>query len=95
MIIFKHSTAPYDKVCTRWSNLNSKKIVNLYIGLAVYKAGSSETSEWKTDTGILAKQIQYGRKLGNIDGYGYYRYDYFTYSAPQKAITKMKNVMEK
>lgn len=92
---FKHSTAPYDKVCTRWSNLNSKKIVNLYIGLAVYKAGSSETSEWKTDTDILAKQIQYGRKIGNIDGYGYYRYDYFTYSAPQKAITKMKNVMEK
>ena len=64
---FEHSKFPYDKTLDRWLKLHTNKDVKMYIGIAVYKAGSNEDSQWKSDTKILSKQINYARKTGEVD----------------------------
>ena len=41
---FEHSKFPYDKTLDRWLKLHTNKDVKMYIGIAVYKAGSMKTA---------------------------------------------------
>jgi uncharacterized lipoprotein YddW (UPF0748 family) len=83
---FNHSTYPYDKTLDRWSDLLKTDSVELYIGIPVYKAGSNEESEFKTNPNILVDMVEYGRNSGRVSGYLYYRYDNFYSSVTKKAV---------
>lgn len=86
---FSHSKFPFDKTLDRWLSIHKNKDVKVYVGIAVYKAGSSEDAEWKNDTKILSKQINYARKTGQVDGFIYFRHDFFFKKATQKGVNNL------
>lgn len=90
---FKHSRFPYDKTLDRWLKLRKNEDVKVYVGMAVYKAGSNEDSEWKNDSNILRKQVEYGRSTGQVDGYLYFRHDFFFRKATQKGVKNLLKII--
>ena len=90
---FRHSKFPYDKTLDRWLNIRTNKDVKVYIGIAVYKAGSNEDSEWKSDSKILSKQLGYGRRTKQVDGYIYFRHDSFYKKATKKGVNNLLKII--
>lgn len=89
----EHSRFPYDKILNEWLKLRTNEDVKVYIGIAVYKAGSSEDSQWKSDTKILSKQVEQARNTGLVDGFMYFRLDYFYKNATKKAVNNLLKVI--
>lgn len=96
---FKHPTAKFNKVTNRWVKACKSKKVKLYIGIAVYRAGhntgqnSAERKEWKSDTKILKKQVQYGRKK-KVNGFAFFDYSDLTSKTSAKAVKQLKTVLK-
>lgn len=90
---FQNSKYPYDKTLDRWLALRKNEDVKMYVGIAVYKAGSNDDTAWKKDTNLLKKQIEYGRKTGKVDGYLYFRYDFFYKKATQPGIKNLLKIL--
>ncbi len=90
---FSHSKFPFDKTLDRWIKLRKNKNVKIYVGIAVYKAGSNEDNEWKNDAMILKEQVEYGRKTGQVDGYFYFRHDFFYKKATGKAVKNLLKII--
>lgn len=88
-----HSRFPYNKTLDRWLKLRTNEDVKVYVGIAVYKAGSNEDSEWKKDANILKKQVEYGRSTGQVDGYLYFRHDFFYKKATKKGVENLLKVI--
>lgn len=88
---FGNKSNPFDKTVDRWSALLKTDSVDLYIGIPVYKAGSNEESEFRTNPNILVDMLEYGRNTGMVDGYFYYRYQYFNSSVTRKAVNNLLN----
>lgn len=93
---FDHKTAAYDKMVDQWIQLNKSDIVDLYIGIAVYKAGDRtvDSGEWGKKSTILRDQILYGRETGKVDGYMFFRYDSFHNSVAQKEVNNLLKVLK-
>ena len=93
---FDHKTAAYDKMVDKWVQLNKAGIADLYIGIAVYKAGYSnvDSGEWGKKSTILRDQILYGRETGEVDGYMFFRYDSFQNSVAQKEVANLVKVLK-
>lgn len=91
---FTHKTAAYDDVLDRWIALNKKGIVDLYVGVGVYKVGMAKSSaysdwkEWQQDDDVLKNQITYGRKTGKVAGYAFFSYEYFDTDSSIKFSSK-------
>ena len=91
---FTHKSAAYDKVLDRWVKLNSAGIVDLHIGIGVYKVGMAKSSsysdwkEWQQDSNLLVKQIEYARKSGKVKGFAFFSYEYFDTSSKIKFSSK-------
>lgn len=90
---FENGTYSYDKVLDRWVTLNKAGKVKLYVGIANYKAGSSDTSEWKSKNDILKRQILYGRETGAVDGYAFFSYSYLFNSRAKKETANLLSVL--
>lgn len=94
---FKHKTAAYDKMLKEWMDAKTSDTVNLYVGLAAYRAGISKTeassigdSEWATSKTVLKRQVLEGRESGIVDGFVLFRYDF---TVGKKAEKEMKNLV--
>jgi uncharacterized lipoprotein YddW (UPF0748 family) len=91
---FTHKSAAYDKVLKQWIKLNSKGLVQLYVGIGVYKVGMakdtsySDWKEWQQDSSILKKQITYARNTNKVSGFGFFSYEYFDTSGSIKFSSK-------
>lgn len=83
---FSNSTFPYAKTLDRWLSFRKSDTVKMYVGIATYKAGSSLETEWKNDPDVLKKQVEYGRDTGLVDGYIFFRYDFFYDKVTKKAV---------
>ena len=90
---FSHSKFPYDMTLDRWLELRTNKDVKVYVGIAVYKSGSSVEPDWKSDPNILKKQIEYGRKTKQVDGYLYFRHDFFYKKATKKGVNNLLKII--
>lgn len=90
---FDHPVAAYDKMVDKWIDLNKAEIADLYIGIAVYKAGYhvGTNDDWQGDGKILANQIEYGRESDKVQGYMFFRFDSFKNSVAQ---TEVKNLVK-
>lgn len=91
---FSHSQYPFDKTLDRWLTLCTNPDVKVYVGIAVYKAGSNEEAAWKKDPDQLKKQIEYARETGRTGGFMYFRYDYFYKTAMQAGVNRLLNILE-
>ena len=73
---FKHPTAKFNKVTDRWIKAaKSKKVKTLYWNRSIscgHNVGQNraERKEWKSDTKVLKKQVQYARKK-YVDGFAF------------------------
>lgn len=90
---FSNSIYPYDKILDRWLSLRTNEDIKVYVGIATYKAGSSEDPIWKNNADVLMNQIEYGRKTGLVSGYIYFRYDYFYKNATQPGVKKLLGIL--
>lgn len=72
---FENPILPFDTGAKQWRQMVTAKNVQLYFGLAVYKAGSDvDEGTWKKSGNILQKQIELGRQIGG-GGFMFYAYD--------------------
>lgn len=94
---FTHKTAPYKTILNDWVKLKTSDTVNLYVGLAAYRAGISEKSAnsygdigWSQSNTILQRQVLYGRDTNIVDGYMFFRYEQMVGNTAKK---EMQNVI--
>lgn len=89
---FEHSVCPFDATLDRWLELRTNKKVSMYVGIANYRAGSNMEPQWNEDT-ILADMVQYSRDTGLVDGFMFFRYDFFYQKACLNAVDELLPVL--
>lgn len=79
---FKHATAPYKTLVAQWDDKVRAKDVDLYIGIASYKLGTTEASyagegvnEWKNTSDLMARMVETARTADSYGGFMLFRYD--------------------
>jgi uncharacterized lipoprotein YddW (UPF0748 family) len=78
---FDHATVPFDDCADTWSDIVSGTKTDLYIGLAAYKCGVTDSyagagaNEWVTSNDMLKQMVCYARTLSGYGGFVVYRYD--------------------
>lgn len=88
---FENPVLPFDAATKTWRELVVNKNVKLYLGLAVYKAGSdADSGTWKESDSILASQVEYGRQT-SCDGFMFYSCDYLDTDQTRQEV---QNVVE-
>ncbi|MBE5967257.1 MAG: hypothetical protein E7255_09885 [Lachnospiraceae bacterium] len=90
---FDHATFPYDKTLDRWLKMRTNTDVKVYVGIATYRAGSTLEKAWKNDPKLLSKQIEYGRDTGLVDGYLFFRYDFFYKKATKSGVDYLLKIL--
>ncbi len=83
-----------------WIQLKDKGPVKLYLGLAMYRAGTNvsdhnEVSEWLRCQDILKRQVEAGRNSGKVSGYCFFSYRSFLEEAAAKEVENLKAVLRK
>lgn len=86
---FTEPTAPFDKMLDQWTEVNKKGIVDLYVGIAVYKAGDNALGEWNLRNDVLKRQIIYSRETKKVNGFMFFRYDFFYAPKAQEEIANL------
>lgn len=90
---FTHATVPFDKTLDKWLSNRTSSTVKMYVGIATYKAGSSAYSDWLDDDTILAEQVQYGRDTGLVDGFLFFRYNFFYDSTTKPSVENLLKIL--
>jgi uncharacterized lipoprotein YddW (UPF0748 family) len=90
---FSHAKFPYDKTLDRWLALRTNMEVKMYVGIPIYKSGSNEETDWKNDADLLKKMVEYGRNTGLVDGYVYFRYDYFYKKVTHQGVDNLLKIL--
>ncbi len=94
--------APYsfDNNLATWIDLTKSGTVRLYLGLAMYKAGSGEKDnnsvpEWLRRNDIISREVEAGRESGKVSGYVFYDYSSFQESEARQEVANLMKVFEK
>ncbi len=80
---FEHSSAPFDKMVDQWMSRPRASGVNLYVGLAIYKAGIADDiyagagrTEWANHNDIMKRSVETLRAK-KVPGMIFYSYTFF------------------
>lgn len=92
---FQNKTCPYAATVDRWISLKKSDTVDLYIGLAVYRAGTNVEAEWKNSSDVLKRQVVYGRGKKEVSGFAFFRYDSFQASTSKKELNNLLPLLTK
>lgn len=98
---FTNSVKPYKKTVDEFNDMITRSGVKLYVGLAAYKIGDANQggAEWVNNTDIMARQVEYARKVSRYGGFALYRYDSLfnpgsgVASAVKKEIANLKDIL--
>ena len=91
---FENPTLPFDEAAEVWRDLVRNPGIKLYFGLAAYKAGSdADSGTWEKSSGILASQVEYGRKV-SCDGFMFYSCDYLTGSQTEEEVRNVVKLLQ-
>ena len=71
--------------------------MRLYLGLAMYKAGSgskdnNQVPEWLRRNDIIKRQVESGRLSGEVGGYCFYAYSSFQEKACQAEVANLMKI---
>lgn len=91
---FSHTTYPFDKTLDQWIALRTNEDVKIYVGIPIYRSGSSLEADWKRNSNVLKNMVVYGRKTGSVDGFLYFRYDYFNNKTTQSGVKKLLAILK-
>ena len=86
---FQNKVCPYAETVDRWISLKKSDTVKLYIGIAVYRAGTDAETEWKNSSDVLKRQIVYGRSKKEVSGFCFFRYDSFLAATSKKELANL------
>lgn len=81
---FEHETRPFHKMVQQWRGYKRRSSVQLYVGLALYKAGQADAyagsgaDEWQTHDSIMARSVNWLRTRKDCGGFAFFSYAYFT-----------------
>lgn len=94
------SPAPYafENNLKLWTDLTSKSTVTLYLGLGLYKGGSTakdgnEISEWQRYHDIIAREVTMARETGKVSGFAFYSYKSFFDEASKQETANLLKVL--
>lgn len=77
---FTNKVAPFDKMVDKWTSLMKKSTVKLYIGLQLYRMGSTEPSQSDIkelqEINVIQKELSYLKKQTKVEGYCFFSYQY-------------------
>ncbi len=89
----ENEVCPFESTADAWRRIVSDGSVRLYIGLALYKAGSGEDGgTWLGSDGIIASQVEYAR-FKEADGYILYSSDYLTGEQTRSELEHLKSLI--
>lgn len=90
---FENPVLPFNTAAENWRKMVTNTNVKLYLGLAVYKAGSDvDSGTWKKSSNILAQQVEVGRK-NSCDGFMFYSWEYLNSSQTKNEIQNVMKVL--
>ena len=87
---FNNSACPYNETVAKWNRIITNKSIKLYIGLAPYKIGVSDSyagsgkDEWLNNSDILSRQVASARGYARYGGFAMFRYA--SLFSPAKAV---------
>lgn len=88
-----HSVLPFNSTVESWKELVTSDSVQLYAGLALYKAGSDEDDgTWLESDENIKNQIEFGRQQG-IKGFMFYSFDYLENEQTEKEVENVMNYL--
>lgn len=92
---FENSTLPFNTAADQWNSLVTCPNVDLYFGLALYKAGSStyDNGTWLSSDNIIQQQIQYSDSIG-INDFMLYSYDYLINDETSNEVANAKTALD-
>lgn len=91
---FSHSSYPFDKTLDQWLAYRTSSSVKVYVGIATYKSGSSLEHDWRYDDEVMKNQVEYGRHTGLVDGFLFFRYDFFyNNSVTEPGVNKLLEIL--
>lgn len=91
---FEHKTAAFDMMLNKWINYAGDSKVKLYIGIPVYKVGSNEDAQFKSDINVLKSMIETSRDSGKVSGFMYFSYTSLNLKISKKAVDKLLEVIQ-
>lgn len=98
---FTQPQAPYKKVLKQWTSIKRSSKVDLYIGLAGYRAGISAKEAravydvgWARSNTVLKRQVQAARKTKRVQGYCIFSYSTFTKKSAGKEVKNLVKVLK-
>ena len=90
---FDHPALPYNKAADMWKDLITNENVKYYIGLGLYKAGSSaDNGTWQNSNNIIQKEIEYGRNL-NCDGFMLYSWEFLSDNQTSQEVSNAMKIL--
>ena len=90
---FENKVCPFDDCLDQWLEIRTNNTTKIYAGIATYKAGSNLEDQWKKKS-ILADMVEYSRDTEQVDGFMFFRYDYFNKKICQSAVNELVDVLE-
>lgn len=98
---FQQSYSPFAKTLLEWTSVTKSPNVDLYIGIAAYRAGITKAEAktmndfgWVNKTTELKDQVTYARQTGKVDGFMFYRYENLISSKAKKEISHLKSILQ-
>lgn len=91
---FSNATYPYDKTLQKWLKIRTSSSVKVYVGIATYRAGSTLEKDWKNDVDVLRKQVEYARNTGLVDGFMFFRYDFFYDKVTKPGVDRLLEILK-
>ena len=90
-----NTIAPYEPMCRKWRGLVTSKSVRLYIGLALYKAGSdADNGKWQRADDIMKQQVLYARSDDvRASGFALYSYAYLENEQTASEMEHLRSVL--
>ena len=89
----KHLLMPFENTAAQWRDMVKGKNVKLYLGLALYKAGSDDDDgTWKVSDTIIKQQIEISRSL-KTSGFMLYSYEYLDCKQTEREVENAMAVL--
>lgn len=86
---------PYEDTVESWRRIISNTDIELYIGLALYKAGGDEDDgTWQNSDCIISDQIEYARSV-NSGGFILYSWEYLENEQTAAEVANIKDILDK
>lgn len=91
----ENKIAPFETMCRKWREVISSDKVKMYVGFALYKAGSDDDNgQWQKSDDIIMNQVLFirGDEI-RANGFALYSYAYLKNEQTQEEMKNLRSVL--